>query len=673
MKTHKWILEGLDCAHCASKIEHAVSTLQDVNNVELNFMQKTLCFATHDAKLPEIRKVISQIEPDVTIKTNSDNERESLPKTAISRIIVSAIMFVCAFFLPFKAFVLLAAYIIVGADVLLRAFKNIVRGNVFDENFLMSVATIGAIAIGEFHEAVGVMLFYQIGELFQTLAVNRSRRSIRSLIDIRPDFANLKCADGTMRVSPEDVKIDDIIVINPGERIALDAIVEHGSSQVDTSAITGESVSRNVKPGDTLISGCVNLTGVLQARVTQVFEKSTASRVLELVEHATAKKSRPENFITKFARIYTPAVIASTLALALIPPAFGAPFKDWLYRALMFLVISCPCALVVSVPLSFFMGIGRASKNGILVKGSNYLDALARIKTVVFDKTGTLTQGAFSVQEIVSENPDLLEIVALCESASPHPIAESIRAAYAKTLDISRVKNICELPGRGVSASVDGKSIFVGNAALLDENGIPHPQPALNGVIVFAAINGVYAGYIRISDVIKRDANDAIRALRNLGIKNIVMLSGDSPENAESCAQALGIDSVYSELLPADKLYHLETLLADGTLAFVGDGINDAPSLARADIGIAMGALGTDAAIESADVVLMNDDLSTFPKAIEISRKTRSVVMQNIVFTLAVKAVFLLLGALGIATMWTAVFADVGILVIAILNAMRAM
>ena len=559
--------------------------------------------------------------------------------------------------------------------------RNIAHGQVFDENFLMSLATVGALATGEYPEAVFVMLFYQVGELFQSYAVDQSRKSITSLMDIRPDYANIE-VDGQLRqVDPEDVAVGDTIVIKAGERIPLDGVVLEGTSNVDTAALTGESLPREAQPGDDVISGCVNLSGLLRVRVTKAFEESTVAKILDLVENSSSKKARAENFITKFARYYTPAVVLAAVALALLPPLFTSiQWVDSIQRALNFLVVSCPCALVISVPLSFFGGIGGASKNGILVKGGNYLEVLAKTELVVFDKTGTLTRGVFNVTAIHPDHcgeAQLLELAALAERYSDHPISRSLKEAYGKELDASRVSNVEELSGRGVRATVDGRQICAGNDKLMEDIGVSwHPCHRV-GTTVHVASDGVYLGHIVISDEVKPDAKEAITALKACGVRRTVMLTGDAKAVGESVAQELGLDEVHTQLLPADKVTRVEALLGEvspkGALAFVGDGINDAPVLSRADIGIAMGGLGSDAAIEAADIVLMDDKPSKLADAIRIARRTLAIVRQNIVFALAVKFLVLALSAAGVANMWEAVFADVGVSVIAILNAMRAL
>ena len=591
-----------------------------------------------------------------------------------------------AFFLsvspPVFLILYLIPYLIIGWDVLWRAVRNIAHGQVFDENFLMALATVGALAIGEYPEAVFVMLFYQVGELFQSYAVDQSRKSITALMDIRPDYANMEGPDGQLeQVDPEDVAVGDTIVIKAGERIPLDGVVLEGSSTVDTAALTGESLPRQVESGDDVISGCVNLSGLLKVRVTKAFEESTVAKILDLVENSASKKAKAENFITKFARYYTPIVVLAAVALAFLPPLFTSiQWVDSIQRALNFLVVSCPCALVISVPLSFFGGIGGASKDGILVKGGNYLEVLARTEIVVFDKTGTLTRGVFNVTAIHPDHCDqgqLLELAALAECWSDHPISRSLKEAYGREMDSSRVSNVEEVAGRGVKAVVDGHTICAGNDKLMEDIGVSwHPCHRV-GTTVHVASDGVYLGHIVISDEVKPDAKEAVAALKAAGVRKTVMLTGDAQAVGEDVASRLGLDEVHTQLLPADKVERVEELLKEvspkGALAFVGDGINDAPVLSRADIGIAMGGLGSDAAIEAADIVLMDDKPSKIAHAIRIARRTLSIVRQNIVFALAVKLLVLLLSAVGLVSMWAAVFADVGVSVIAILNAMRAL
>ena len=574
------------------------------------------------------------------------------------------------------------SYIIVGGDVVKRAVKNIFKGQVFDENFLMSIATIGAFFIGEYPEGVAVMLFYQVGELFQSYAVGKSRKSIASLMDIRPDYANVKKGDELIKVDPDEVQIGDIIVIKAGEKIPLDGKVIEGSSMIDTSALTGESVPREVEVGSDILSGCININGVITAEVTKEFGESTVSKILDLVENASSKKSNSEQFITKFARYYTPVVVIIAVFLAIIPPLVidGATFSDWIYRALAFLVVSCPCALVISIPLSFFGGIGGASKKGVLVKGSNYLEALAETEIVVFDKTGTLTKGVFNVQEIHPEGvskEELLELTAHAESYSNHPISLSLKRAFSKEIDNGRISDVEEISGHGVIATVDGKKVMAGNIKLMKMMDIPYFKGELIGTIVHVAVNNKYIGYIVIADEVKEDSAQAIKELKAANIKQTVMLTGDNKSIGSKVAKELGLDKVYAELLPADKVEKLEELFSQkskkGKLAFVGDGINDAPVLARADIGIAMGGLGSDAAIEAADVVIMTDEPSKIATTMKISKKTLKIAHQNIVFAIGIKIIVLILSAFGITTMWAAIFADVGVTIIAVLNAFRAL
>lgn len=578
-------------------------------------------------------------------------------------------------------FIYLVPYLVIGYDIIYKAARNISNGQVFDENFLMMIATFGAFAVGEYSEAVAVMLFYQVGELFQNYAVGKSRQSIADMMDICPEYANIEEDGQLVQVDPDDVEVDTIIVVKPGERIPLDGIVVEGSSLIDTAALTGESVPRKAEAGDEIISGCVNGSGTLKVRVTKEFDDSTVAKILELVENASSKKAKVENFITRFARYYTPVVTVAALLLAVVPPLIlGGGWGEWIRRACIFLVISCPCALVISVPLGFFGGIGAASKLGVLVKGSNYLEAVAEMTTIVFDKTGTLTKGEFKVTEILPENmseEQLLEMAALGEGYSNHPIAGSIKEAYGKTLDMNRVTESEEIAGHGIQVKIDGKEVLLGNEKLMTEKNIDYISCKASGTVVYAAQEGRFAGAVVISDTVKEGAKEAIRSMKQVGVKKCVMLTGDRKEAAEAVARELGIDEVHAELLPGDKVERVESLLKrqqkGEKLAFAGDGINDAPVLTRADIGIAMGSMGSDAAIEAADVVLMDDDVRKIASVVKISRKTLSIVKQNIVFALGVKGLVLILGALGMANMWEAVFADVGVSVIAILNAMRAL
>ena len=598
-------------------------------------------------------------------------------KKELYKILVAAVFFVLGWVVnageTVRFGLFFAAFIIAGLDVLINAVRNIFNGQVFDEEFLMTVATIGAFCVGEYPEGAAVMLFFQVGELFQSYAVNKSRRSISDLMDIRPDFANVLIDGKAVRKDPYDVKPDDIIVINPGERVPLDALVLTGESSLDTSALTGESVPRDVAAGSEILSGCINTSGVLTARVQKEYSDSTVNRILDLVENASNKKSKSEKFITKFARVYTPAVCFIALALAVIPSVFTGNWSVWVYRALSFLVVSCPCALVISVPLSFFGGLGGASKQGVLVKGSNYLEALAAVDTVVFDKTGTLTKGSFSVAQTKGEN--VLEIAALAEIASNHPIAQCIKNADGAGADATRVTDIKELAGFGVVCAVDGVPVLVGNAKLMESSGVKDFEECkAAGTAVYVAQNGVFAGYIVVADTLKADSANAVHKLKNAGMKT-VMLTGDVSEIGQKIAAEVGVDTVYTDLLPQQKVEKLEEILAaaKGKVCYVGDGINDAPVLARADIGIAMGALGSDAAIEAADVVIMNDEISKIATAIRVAQKTLGIVKQNIVFAIGVKVLVLILVAMGLVSMWWAVFADVGVAVIAILNAIRAL
>lgn len=618
-------------------------------------------------------------------------------KKVLTRILVSAALLVLIKLLfalgalPDNRWLELALYaipyLVIGYDILIKAFKGIRNGQPFDENFLMAVATVGAMALGEYLEGAAVMLFYQIGELFQSYAVGKSRRSISALMDIRPDTARVPGENGALEtVDPDEVAVGTVIWVQPGEKIPIDGVVVEGSSTLDTAALTGESVPRDAAEGDEVISGCVNLTGLLKVRTTREFGESTASKILELVENASSRKSRQEDFISRFARIYTPVVCFSALALAILPPllrlllGLAPAWGDWVYRALTFLVISCPCALVISIPLSFFAGIGGASSAGVLVKGSNYLEALSRVKTVAFDKTGTMTRGVFEVSGVhhsTMEGRELLELAALAESYSSHPISRSLQRAWGGELDKSRVSDVKELPGRGLVARVDGREITVGNDKLMAERGIVCKPCHSAGTVVHVAIDGAYAGHILITDLLKPTAKEAVAGLRGAGVRRLVMLTGDARSAAEQTARELGVEEVYSGLLPADKVGKVEELLQETQgreqLAFVGDGINDAPVLSRADVGIAMGALGSDAAIEAADVVLMDDDPLKIVKAIRIARKCIRIVYENIVFAIGVKLVCLVLGALGVANMWFAIFADVGVMVLAVLNAIRAL
>ena len=611
-------------------------------------------------------------------------------KKVLIRIIISAVLLIGLHFVPVTGWVrfllYMVPYLVIGYDILKKAFKGILNRQVFDENFLMAVATVGAICLGDYVEGTAVMLFYQIGELFQSYAVGKSRRNISELMDIRPDYANIEVDGQLQQVDPDEVEVGSVIVVQPGEKVPIDGIVAEGSTTLNTSALTGESIPREVEAGDEVISGCINLSGLIKIQTTREFGESTVSKILDLVENASSKKSRSENFISRFARIYTPAVCYGALALAILPPlvrlviGISPEWGDWIYRALTFLVISCPCALVISIPLSFFAGIGGASREGVLVKGSNYLEALASTKCVVFDKTGTMTQGVFEVAGIHHcqiEDQKLLEYAALAEIASSHPISKSLQKAYGQPLDRARVTDIEEIGGNGVTATVDGIPVAVGNGKLMDRLGIEYTPCRSVGTVVHVALAGAYSGHILITDRLKPNAKAAIAALHKAGVSKTVMLTGDADAAAQQAAKELGITEVHSELLPADKVTQVERLLAEKrakeNLAFVGDGINDAPVLSRADVGIAMGALGSDAAIEAADIVLMDDDPLKIAKAIKVSRKCIRIVYENIYFAIGIKVLCLILGALGIANMWVAIFADVGVMVLAVLNAIRAL
>lgn len=690
-------LNGLDCAECARKLENAVNKLDGVKKANVDFASERLTIETTDkSSLPEVLRratcTIHSLEPDVKISYTKNKISEQEPsglKEKLSRIglVLGAALFaagiIFTFPKPVEFAVFFAAYIFAGWEVLYTAVRNIAKGQVFDENFLMGVATIGAFAIGEYPEGVSVMLFYRIGELLQGIAVNRSRKSISALMDIRPDYANLKIGGEIRRVTPEEVGIGDMIVVKPGEKIPLDGKVVDGRSSLDTSALTGEPLPRGVEAGSEVLSGSINKSGLLTVEVTKGFGESTVSKILDMVQNASSQKAPTENFITKFARIYTPAVVFAALALAIIPPLAvpGAMFADWINRGLIFLVISCPCALVISIPLSFFGGIGGASKDGILVKGSNYLEALNSVDTVVFDKTGTLTKGNFKVTEIQTADgvskDDVLEFAAYAEAFSSHPIAVSIREAFGKVIDVKRISDYEEISGHGIRVKIDGKPVLAGNAQLMDDGNIKCQKGTVPGTVVYLAVEEKFAGYLVISDEVKPDSREAVSGLKAAGVRKTVMLTGDSRAAGENVGKELGIGTVYAELLPQQKVEKMEgfaeKIPSGKKLVFVGDGINDAPVLARADVGVAMGGLGSDAAIEAADVVLMTDEPSKLVSAIGIAKRTHKIAMQNIIFALGIKAVFLTLGALGIATMWEAVFADVGVTVIAVLNATRTM
>ncbi|AEF94478.1 cadmium-translocating P-type ATPase [Desulfotomaculum nigrificans CO-1-SRB] len=699
--THRkaFLLVGLSCANCAAKIETQVQKIPGIQGAVVNFPAKKLVVelaseGSNAEILRHIKHMVDSIEPGVEVKeitaetkAPSPQEEKLGEKMELLRLAASAVLFAVALIFQFsfttEAILYAISYVLVGGEVLLKSARNISRGQVFDENFLMSVATLGAFAIREFPEAVAVMLFYQVGELFQDMAVNRSRKSIAALMDIRPDYANVK-EDGNIRqVSPEEVAVGDIIVVKPGEKVPLDGKVIEGQSLVDTSAMTGESVPREVVPGAEVLSGFINKSGLLTVEVTKEFGQSTVAKILDLVENAAGQKAPTENFITKFARYYTPVVVFGALAVALLPPLLipGATFSEWLYRALVILVISCPCALVVSIPLGFFGGIGGASRNGVLVKGGNYLEALNNVKIAVFDKTGTLTKGVFKVTSVVPREgltrEALLEYAAYAEIHSNHPIARSIQEAHQGKVDEQKIETYEEISGHGIKVRVAGQEILAGNVKLMDKEGIEHGKEKVLGTVVHLAVDGQYAGHIVISDEVKEDSAGAMRQLKELGVEKLVMLTGDSREVGQAVGNSLGLDEVHAELLPHQKVEQVERLSrAKGPkdkLLFVGDGINDAPVLARADIGVAMGGLGSDAAIEAADVVLMTDEPTKLAAAIKVAQRTRSIVWQNIIMAMLVKGIFIALGAGGVATMWEAVFADVGVALVAILNAMRVM
>ncbi|PJA99604.1 MAG: cadmium-translocating P-type ATPase [Ignavibacteriales bacterium CG_4_9_14_3_um_filter_30_11] len=696
----KYQLKNIDCASCAAKIENELKKLKDVKFVSVDFATSTLHIETDN--IDKIKIKIKEIEPEVEVILPSSvepfaktsftiNELAENKFTIIKIVLVIAILiFGMAYenlihntqFKWAEYLVFITAYLISGWKVILKAAKNIFKGKIFDENFLMTIATIGAFALDEMAEGVAVMLFYVVGELFQDIAVNRSRKSIKALLEIKPDYANLKTNGETKKVSPESVKVGEHIIVKTGEKIPLDGEIIEGNSFVETSALTGESVPRKVREKDIVLAGMINQSGLLTIKVTKLFNESSISKILELVENATSKKAQTEKFITTFAKYYTPVVVFGALLLAVIPPLFfaGQTFTDWIYRALVVLVISCPCALVISIPLGYFGGIGGASKKGILVKGSNFLDALTKVKTVVFDKTGTLTKGEFKVSEITTVNgfskETILEYAAYSEAHSNHPIAKSIMEAYGKGLDNTRIKNVEEISGHGIRAVVDDKEILIGNDKLLHKENIEHDVCNVEGTVVHVVVNKKYAGHIIISDRIKDDAIETVSSLKQKGIKT-VMLTGDNKSTAEVYAKKLGIKEYYYELLPENKVEHIEKLIEQSNkgdnVAFVGDGINDAPVIARADVGIAMGALGSDAAVETADVVLMTDSPMQVVHSIEIAKRTRMIVWQNIGFAMGVKLFFIILGVFGIATMWEAVFGDMGVAIIAILNAMRVM
>lgn len=690
----EFILKGLTCANCAMKIEEKISGQDDYRDVSYNLATQTLTVKAKgqaDDYVEPLQKLVDRIEDGVTVLVKEHDHHQAhdhyhdseTDKSVWIRLGVGGTAFLLALLLPLGDVItfglFLVAYLVVGGDVILRAGKNILRGQVFDENFLMSIATIGAFAIGEYAEGVVVMLFYQIGELFQDIAVNKSRRSIASLMDIRPDSAWVKESGLLVQKSPVDVLVGDLIVVKPGERVPLDGILVSGQSMVDTSALTGESVPRKVVEGESVLSGSVNQDALITIEVTKIYAESTVARILDMVENASSKKAETEKFITKFARYYTPVVVYLAVALAILPPLLieGATFSEWVHRALIFLVVSCPCALVISIPLGFFGGIGGASKNGVLIKGGNYLEALYQVDTIVFDKTGTLTKGVFKVTDVAAYDGSeeaLIKITAVIESQSNHPIAKSVLAYYGKDVAMDLIDAYKEIPGKGLVASIEGTEYFAGNDKLMKDNGIDVKSPDTIGTIVYVGSEGKALGHLVISDEIKEDSASAIKQLRALGIKEVHMLTGDHQQVADAVGISLGIGSVYAELLPEDKMTHLEQIISnkkEGKVLFVGDGINDAPVLARADVGVAMGGVGSDAAIEAADVVLMTDEPSKLVDSIKIARKTRNIVWQNIGFAMGVKILVLILGAGGLASMWEAVFADVGVALIAIINAMR--
>ncbi|MDD7795790.1 heavy metal translocating P-type ATPase [Clostridium sp. 'White wine YQ'] len=723
MKEIKLLLEGLDCANCAAKIESRVNALEEVEEASLNFSSNTLAISPKEATnldliKNKVEEIVIKLEPHVKVKEvlssdkavrsniqinkteeehkeehhdhehthehNHEHSHEGFDSKELIKLVIGIIFYGIGFFFKGIPYVEVVAfgisYVIVGGEVLITALKNIRNGEVFDENFLMTIATIGAFAIGEYPEGAAVMIFYGIGEMFQGYAVNKSRKSIGQLMDIRPDYANKMVNEREVKVSPEEVAIGDIIIVKPGEKVPLDGKVVNGEAMMDTSALTGESLPRKVSVGNEVLSGSINKNSPIKIEVTKTFGESTVSKILELVENAGNKKAKTEKFITKFARYYTPAVVFSALALAVIPPVIGlGSFSQWIYRALIFLVVSCPCALVISIPLAFFGGIGAASKHGILIKGGNYLEALKSVDTVIFDKTGTLTKGVFSVTKIYSTNEytneEILECAAYAESYSNHPIAESIKNAFNGSLDNALISDYKEIAGKGISVVVRGKKIIAGNEKLMVENNIVVEDIKHEGTLVYIALEGEYIGAIVISDEIKKDSDEAIKMLKSLGIKETVMLTGDNKATAEAVNEKLNLDKVYSELLPQDKVEKVEEILSnkndDTKVIFVGDGINDAPVLARADIGIAMGGVGSDAAIEAADIVIMTDEPSKIAKAISISKTTSLIVKQNIIFALGIKALVLILAVIGLGTMWEGVFADVGVALLAVLNSMR--
>ena len=716
MKNNECVLsiEGLDCPNCAAKVERKINTLEGIKEATVDFLGKKIVVLADEISENELVEIIQmevdKIEDGVKVlalkantKENSNSQKEENTGKIKKKLLIGGILFLLGIFVPKsllipKFMIFLISYFIIGGNVLLSAFKNIWNGQVFDENFLMAIATIGAFAIGEYPEGVAVMLFYQIGELFQGIAVNNSRKSIVSLMDIRPDYANIKVGEGIKKVSPEKIKVGEIIVVKPGEKVPLDGKIVNGASTFDTSALTGESLPREAKAGDDVLSGFINKTGLIEIQVAKVFSESTVSKILYLMENAGSKKSKTENFITKFARYYTPVVVITALILAIFPPLLiqGATFSDWIYRALIFLVVSCPCALVISIPLGFFGGIGGASRHGILIKGTNYLEVLNNLESVVMDKTGTLTKGIFKVTEVNAENnikindfqnnkteltkPLLLKYAAHIEKFSNHPIAQSIVLEYENAeskVDENVVKNFEEISGFGIKVSINNHQFLAGNSKLMNLENINFDKKENLGTVIYLAADGKYIGNILISDEVKEDSEKAIKGMKENGVKEIVMLTGDNETIGKNIAKKLGIDKVFTELLPDEKVEKLEEIYKSksekGKVAFVGDGINDAPVLARADLGIAMGGAGSDAAIEAADVVIMNDEPSKIVTAIKIAKKTKEIVWQNITIAFAVKIIVMILGLFGDATMWEAVFADVGVALLAVLNATRVL
>lgn len=719
-KSVKLLLKGLDCANCANKIEEKVNNLQEVKEANVNFSMGFIVIEKKedidkDELILKVKEIVNKLEPDVIVEEfNKDKKlkvchadgcachgehehhehyRKEIEEDSTDQrnrdkyfLALGIVIYVVAILTKSKfslaPLLFIVSYILIGGKVVYNAARNILKGEVFDENFLMTVATVGAFAIGEYPEAVAVMLFYEVGEMFQGYAVNRSRKSISSLMDIRAEFATLLVDGKEKRIDPENVSINDIILIKPGERVPVDGIIIEGNTTLDTAALTGESVPRSAEKGNEILSGTINLSGVIKVQVTKEYGESTVSRILELVENAGNKKAKTEKFITKFARYYTPAVVFSAIAVAVIPPLVveGAVFNEWLYRALVFLVVSCPCALVISIPLALFAGIGGASNKGVLIKGGNYLEALKDVDTVVFDKTGTLTKGVFKVVKIENigiEKDELLKTAAIGESFSNHPIAKSIISSYNKEIDKTLAQNYEEISGNGVKVTIEGKEVLIGNIKLMNKFNVKCNIVKEVGTIVHIAIDNEYKGYIVISDEIKKDSKEGIELLKKSGVKNIVMLTGDTKEAAESVANTLGITKVYSELLPADKVQKVEELLSNEEdnkkVIFVGDGINDAPVLARADIGAAMGGIGSDAAIEAADIVLMRDEITALGEGIKVAKETNKILWQNIIFSLGIKVIVLILSTFGLAGMWEGVFADVGVTLIAVLNSMRVL